>query len=323
MTRSSLDFSSLVGFEKDFLHLTHLIGKKKLPPIILFHGREAIGKNLFVAKLCSYLVCESKTSCGHCEMCLSFIQNKNPSVLFLDNDNDLIQVSSVSLIKEHLLTCAGGFNSSRIVYIRDAERLSQQSTNKLLTIFEELPSSTYVFLTTGRRYTLLATLRSRCVQYSLNPPSLKESFEHIRNKYLLDHSQESSNKLTSQEALDLLKQMRGSLGYVIHFLNEKKSLYLDLIKVFFDKTFIDNYENVYELIELLKKDKNYSTEDFIVSKEIALNKAYKEVAFKNNDSFDLSVLAKKRQALQILRKSIMDKKIKLNKAFVLENLLIV
>lgn len=322
MSKLPLEYSHLVGFNEDLERLKTLFLKGKLPPVLLFHGRDSIGKSLFVSKLCAYLVCEEKKACGKCGNCLSLKQNKNPSVLFLNNEDKLISVEEALQVKSHLLTASGARDTPRIIFIRDVERLSEQSTNKLLTSFEDLPPFSYVFLTTGSRYSLMQTLLSRCVPYFLKPPSLDESFSCAK-KYLLSEGKKSELSSPEEEKIKaLIKLTRGAIGQVLSLLSEDSGSRRDLTKIFYDQIHERNYNVLYELIETLKKDKTLSLEEILTAKEVAINQAYKSRLSENDNSLNLKHLEEKRALLKMFRSCVLDKKIKLNKGLILESLLV-
>ena len=51
MKEQVFDWSSLIGYKKDLEQIKSLIKEKTLPSVMLFHGREGIGKSLFVKKI--------------------------------------------------------------------------------------------------------------------------------------------------------------------------------------------------------------------------------------------------------------------------------
>ena len=157
------------------------------------------------------------------------------------------------------------------------ERLSEQSTNKLLKIFEELTPFSFVFMTTERRYALLETLLSRSVPYFLKNTEEKEPL----------------------------------------FTEKVQKLAI----TFREKAFNSDYTEVFELCDELKKDSQLTLEEIIEAQELALNQTYKALLHKKAPKA-IEKLARKRKHIVLLRKTILDQKIKLNKALVLESLFI-
>ena len=322
MSQQSLDTSSLVGYESELEHFKTLYQERKLPSFLLFYGKEGIGKNLFALRLCAYLVCETKRACGQCASCVAFLQNRHPSVYFVDNKESLISVEETSRIKAHLFTSSVKEGVPRVVCIRDAERLSERSTNKLLTSLEDLPSNSYIFLTTGRRSSLLPTLLSRAVSFLLKPLSYERAFKIVREK-LSEENFVVTKDLEDRVSL-LLMEMKGSIGGVLSVLKGGESSFWELSDIFYEHILKSDYLLLYELVEKIKKDKSIPLEDCLIAIEIAINKAYKNLLLKTS-SFSqkkVSLLDKKRKTLVLLKKHVIDKKIKLNKGLALEGLLL-
>lgn len=322
MTRLPLEFSDMVGFSKEEEQIVQLLREEKLPPVILFYGRDGIGKSLFVAKICAYLLCEKKEACGLCESCLSLKLNKNRDLFFLDQDDPLISVEKAFLIKEHLSTTPASKNFPRLVFIRDADRLTEQSTNKLLTVFEDLPPHTYVFMTTGRRYALLKTLLSRSVAFLLKPPGEEESLSFLAQA--LRTLKPGQVSLDEELALlkEKLKKTRGAVGLVFKSLSEETLSSEGLSEALFRQMLQKDYSAHYEFIEGLKKDTSCTQEDILQSSYIALNRLYRaSLSSEDSCSFPADFFRRKRKTLKTLQSYILDKKIKLNKGLMLESLL--
>ena len=327
MKSSSLNWTSLIGYEIESHAIEKLIEEESLPPILLFHGREGIAKSLFVAKVCSYLVCEQGKACGLCSSCVQLKNDCYPNLLFFDASTKQISGQEIKSIKDHLLTLGGQkssthkYKSSRLLFIKDVENLSTQSINKLLKIFEELPSHSYIFLSTSCRFSLLPTLRSRCVERLLMPPSREQSLDFLNSNHS-GATEDILNKADKEKAKELLELSRGSIGLALKWLKDKSSSY-KLIEIFTKQAFVDSYKKNHDLVDQIKKDKSYSLEDILLAKEIALNKVLKDSVLNEENSNQQKILSKKRRELKKIKDIVINKKIKLNKAFVLESLLLV
>lgn len=275
MANSPLDYLELKSPGEEIEQLRILSQEDRLPPVLLFHGRGSLHKSLLVARLCAFLICEAREACGHCSQCLAFKQNKHPSVLFLDNKERLISVEETQAIKKHLASASGRASDPRIVFIRDVERLSEQSTNKLLKTFEDMTPFSFVFMTTERRHALLETLLSRSVSYLL------------KNK--------TKEPLFSEKVEELSRSFEENL-------------------------FASHYAEVYGLCEDLKKDQKLSLEEILEAQELALNKVYRKLSCEKKNTVKNKQLEKKKKHIALLRKTVLDKKIKLNKGLLLESL---
>ena len=82
-----------------------------------------------------------------------------------------------------------------------------------------------------------------------------------------------------------------------------------------------DYTEVFELCDELKKDSQLTLEEIIEAQELALNQTNKALLHEKATKA-IAKLARKRKHIVLLRKTILDQKIKLNKALVLESLFI-
>lgn len=64
---------------------------------------------------------------------------------------------------------------AKVAFIHEADRMRKESSNAFLKTLEEPPSGTYIFLATTRPYSILPTIRSRCLQVRLE--SKREEIE--------------------------------------------------------------------------------------------------------------------------------------------------
>ncbi|MDD3429118.1 MAG: AAA family ATPase [Oscillospiraceae bacterium] len=69
----------------------------------------------------------------------------------------------------------------RVVIIKDAQNLNQNSANALLKILEEPPESVLFILTANSPAALLLTIRSRCNCYSLMPPTVSQCIAWLQS----------------------------------------------------------------------------------------------------------------------------------------------
>jgi DNA polymerase-3 subunit delta' len=70
---------------------------------------------------------------------------------------------------------------SKVAIIHEADRMRKEAANAFLKTLEEPPPGTYLLLLTTRPYSLLATIRSRCLQARLAAESGAESSEVWEN----------------------------------------------------------------------------------------------------------------------------------------------
>jgi DNA polymerase-3 subunit delta' len=162
----------------------------RLPHALLLRGREGIGKLAFAEALARALLCESRQAggraCGRCVACAWMEQGNHPDFRRLvpesvtqpveaeqggeKKPSEQIQIGQVREISDFIVMTShrGG---AKVVLIHPAEALNANAANALLKNLEEPPPRTYFLLVAHRWHQLLPTLRSRCEQVVLAPPS--------------------------------------------------------------------------------------------------------------------------------------------------------
>jgi len=160
---------------------------KRFPQMLLLDGEAGVGKKKLAIELAKML-CEnssepiiwltpidgkaedrntsSKIEANVAELSQKFMQN--PFHTGYITESALISVDMVELLLKNFEFKAGG---NRAVIITNADLMNEQAANKLLKTFEEVPPNTYFILTATSRHSLLPTVRSRSVCFSV--PLLK------------------------------------------------------------------------------------------------------------------------------------------------------
>lgn len=164
-----------------------------LPHALLFKGPAGIGKRDFSAALAKGLLCEQSaaplTACGACQACHWFDTGNHPDYRILqpeiaeasDDDEPAdkkkkrdISIAQVRSLAEfiHISSHRSG---AKVVVIQPAEAMNVNAANALLKSLEEPPPNTYFLLVSDRPHVLPATIRSRCQQVALPPPTASEA----------------------------------------------------------------------------------------------------------------------------------------------------
>ena len=192
---------------------------KTLPPALLIHGIEGIGKNALASYLAQSALCEQTTSisdpCGECPSCDLFKADTHPDFKLLTNDEEDISTSesgsSTSKKSKHVISVKSVRNlgtfcvtkphrgHAKVIIIDPAENLNQSASNALLKNIEEPAEFLHFILIAKHKETLIPTLLSRCLKVHARPPDAKEA-----SKWIAVHAQEKSeDKLRLQLAIRL------------------------------------------------------------------------------------------------------------------------
>lgn len=172
---------------------------KILPPALLIHGVEGIGKRALANYLAQSVLCEETSSvndpCGKCPSCALFTADTHPDFKLLTNDdedasssrNDLGDTKkSKHIISVKAVRSLGTFcvtkphrGHAKIIVIDPAEHLNQSASNALLKNVEEPAEFLHFILVAKHKERLLPTLLSRCLKVNVRPPDAQEAFRWV------------------------------------------------------------------------------------------------------------------------------------------------
>ncbi len=165
----------------------------QLPHALLFKGPAGIGKREFAAALAKGLLCEAPTAplqaCGACQACHWFDTGNHPDYRLLqpeiaeaaadDEPSDKKKKRDISIAQvrslAEFINISAHRSGVKVVVVQPAEAMNVNAANALLKSLEEPPPHTHFLLVSDRSHMLPATLRSRCQQIALPPPSAPEA----------------------------------------------------------------------------------------------------------------------------------------------------
>ena len=185
---SVADADPLVPWLAPQLHQL-LQGRESLHHALLLHGPAGIGKRQLAWHLCTALLCEQISpdqplACGQCPSCNWMGEASHPDcrlVLPEAMDADFVpsrgrKASSEIKIEQvrrlaRFLAVGAHRAGWRIVLIYPAHTMNYVTANSLLKTLEEPGSQTLLVLVSDRPDRLTPTIRSRCRQVSVSPPT--------------------------------------------------------------------------------------------------------------------------------------------------------
>lgn len=163
----------------------------RLPHALLLRGPEGIGKLAFAEAFARALLCEKPQpdgrACVHCVACAWMGQGSHPDFRRLEPESPAetsegeeaaserkprtqISVDQVRALSD-FINISSHRRGAKVVLIHPAEALNVNAANALLKSLEEPPPRTHFLLVAHRWHQLLPTVRSRCEQVVLAPPS--------------------------------------------------------------------------------------------------------------------------------------------------------
>jgi DNA polymerase-3 subunit delta' len=172
------NFSSLRGQDRPVSLLRRYLSAGNIPPGLLFHGEEGIGKEKAALAFLAALFCRHRTpdgACGACPDCRLLDSGAHPNLLRVSPENHFIQIAEIRRLKEELSLKAFS-DRPRAALLCPADRMTLQAANALLKTLEEPPRATHFVLVAHRLSQLPPTIVSRCqkVPFSTLPAEVVE-----------------------------------------------------------------------------------------------------------------------------------------------------
>ena len=164
----------IIGHRRLTTLLARAIERNSLPPTLLFAGPHGVGKWAVARAMAQAVNCLDPVrspeahlpvdACGKCRACDRIARNVHVDVIALEpDDKAAIRIDPVREMLER--TAYRPFEGRRrVVMIREADALTEESQNSLLKSLEEPTPGTMFVLTTAVPGALLPTVRSRCMR---------------------------------------------------------------------------------------------------------------------------------------------------------------
>lgn len=205
-------FKNLIGNDDIKNTLGSAIKNGVFSHAYIIEGDRGTGKHTIARLASSAIMCQGggDLPCGKCDFCRKILNDNCADVRFFD----AFKVDDVRKIKETL------YESStecpyKIYIFNDAHKMNIKAQNALLISLEEPPKNVVFFLLCQDASYLLETIRSRAQLLRTKPLSNSVIFKYIRDNMLSSLNDDSLN--------EIIVSSRGSLGYVIDMLDEKRA----------------------------------------------------------------------------------------------------
>ncbi|MGF2252186.1 DNA polymerase III subunit delta' [Yersinia ruckeri] len=150
---------------------------------LLVHALPGNGADALIYGLSRWLMCQQRQgekSCGECHSCRLMLAGNHPDwhVLTPEKGKSSIGVERVRTLIETLYSHAqqGG---AKVIWLPQAESLTDAAANALLKTLEEPPEKTYFLLRCVEPSRLLPTLRSRCFYWHFSSPETALSMQWL------------------------------------------------------------------------------------------------------------------------------------------------
>ena len=322
-TDSLKDWCSLIGYSEEFSSLSRLVIQNRIPPVILFTGREGIGKAGALRAVSAMFFCEHNNACGTCPPCKRIKIDEHPDLLFLEPSSGRLKTEDAILAQEHLSLKTSRKDENplarRVVCLVDVDLMTTQAVNRLLKTLEEPPEDSAILMSTSRKNALLPTLRSRAINWPFSPPKIEESLELIkssckaRNLKLPDDSQ----------IMEALRRSGLAPGKVISYFDAQSHAKLKEVEDFCALLHGKSLQEVMAIAENLSKRWGWSLPELIQEAEAQLNMEYRRnftAQSSPKHHLSQSALLKRRAVLSKMNRLAIKQRINLNTQLAAEHL---
>ena len=192
----SLSFDHIRGHERVLLVIKRILASDRLSHAYLFTGPDGIGKRLVAGAFAKTLLCSSggTESCDRCASCTQADAGNHPDLHAVSPDKAAISIESIRELQQGLsrTSFAGRY---KVCIVDDADTMTDAAQNAFLKTLEEPTPDTILFLITGKQYSLLPTIRSRCQQLAFQPLATEIAAALIIDKTGID--EQSAHLLAS------------------------------------------------------------------------------------------------------------------------------
>lgn len=139
---------------------------------LLITGARGVGKTELIQALVERLLCQQPSqagACGNCKSCHLFRAGHHPDLHQVTTEQSI----SVDAIREVsvFLQQAAQQGGRRLVVVPQAHKMTEAAANALLKTLEEPGADTFILLSSEQPELLLATIRSRCQQWTIAVPT--------------------------------------------------------------------------------------------------------------------------------------------------------
>lgn len=152
---------------------------------LLFKTDSGLGTERLVRHFAHWLFCQTPSGaepCGQCKSCLLWQSGNHPDFHLIesidDKDIGIDQIREVTAKLQQFAQQGGNV----VVYIAQAEKLTEAAANALLKTLEEPQDNAYFLLQAPLQAPMLATIQSRCQTWLIHPPEFAEAADWLQQQ---------------------------------------------------------------------------------------------------------------------------------------------
>ncbi|MDR7857612.1 DNA polymerase III subunit delta' C-terminal domain-containing protein [Tissierella sp.] len=266
-----MDFSQILGHEKQIESLKGAIKNGTINHCYLFEGEKGLGKKNLALAFSKAILCKDNKSpepCNVCSSCIKFNADNHPDFKLISPEKGVIKKDEIDKLIKGMATTP--FEGNKKVFVIDSSDMIRiDGQNRILKTLEEPPNYINIILITSNSTKLIPTILSRCQIIKFYPIRnskiidllVKEYGLHIdKAKFIADFSKgsvEKSIELANSE--DFFQKREETISIIDSLLNGDKVKALTSMDFF-----NENKENIEEILDIII----YWFRDLLIYKEI-------------------------------------------------------
>ena len=220
-------FSELYGNDGVKSRLGNAIVNESLPHAHLVIGAEGSGKKILARELASALNCERKSDlssplpCHRCNTCRRIREEKFTDITHLSRSDGkaTIGVEEVRAFREDMYLSPTE-SKYKIYVIEEAEKLTVNAQNALLTVLEEPPKNVFIILLCASGDKILTTIKSRAQSISMQ----RFEGDELKSYLLMKSDKARLLSKTDGSILDgIVVSSDGIIGKALSFLSNNEA----------------------------------------------------------------------------------------------------
>jgi DNA polymerase-3 subunit delta' len=158
------------------------LDSERIPGALLLQSEQGLAVEQLVECFSHALLCQNYSSeaCGFCHSCQLVQSHSHPDLHWIKPEKE---VKSITV--DQIRTCnrlaheSSQLNGYRVFIIEPADMMNESASNALLKTLEEPGKKCLFLLVTHNQERLLPTIRSRCQQWVVTPPSAEQAMQWL------------------------------------------------------------------------------------------------------------------------------------------------
>ncbi|MGQ9706547.1 MAG: hypothetical protein ACUVWP_06030 [bacterium] len=192
--------------------LNRAIEKDMLATSYIFDGKPGSGRYELASQFAMALMCRNENkipSCGTCVHCLKIDKGVHPDLIEIKGKERSIKIDEVRYIISEVYRKPNEANR-KVIIIRDAERMTIETANALLKVFEEPPLTVVIVLTICDPTLIPQTVISRSIHLHLKPIERGSLIKHISRLYEINEEEAVVILSISNNDIHILEELMGN-----------------------------------------------------------------------------------------------------------------